>query len=416
MFDTTMKQRVIVIGQGYTSRLCVIRSVAQLGCELYVIVMTGLQKDGKTLNTKKPIDCYSKYVHQVYYNKGNDSDGLINLLLTKCVKAGQKPLIITVGDFVTKVIDSHLTTLNNYFLFSHIHHRQGAIVEWMNKEKQKTLADKVGINITESCNIEIREGQFLIPQGINYPCFTKTREYLPGCKHTLKKCDSESTLIEFVGSMAKKFMNLTLLVEEFKNIETEYAVVGFSDGKQVVIPGIIKILSMAHGHHFGVACTGEVMPITGFEELITKFKRMILEIGYVGMFDIDFYCSESNFFFGELNLRMGGSGYAITKMGVNLPAMFVKSLLNEPINDMPHTIQQRATFVNERMWVGDWQKNYISTKEFYKVLYKTDISFVFDGKDQIPYKVFYWTIIVDFFKLVLKRIISRIYTLKRNIL
>lgn len=399
-----MRQRVVVIGQGYTSRLCVIRSVAQLGCEVYVIVMTGYLKDGKTLNTRQPIDCYSKYVDKVLYCQSNDVNGLMALLLTECIKEKQKPVLISIGDFVTTVIDSHLNVLRQHFLFSHICHQQGAIVEWMNKEKQKALAQKVGLNIVNSRSFELRNGNYLLPSDISYPCFTKTRAYLPGCKKTLKRCNNESELKEFIGELGNEF-DLTLLVEDYKEIETEYAVVGFSDGVHVVIPGIIRILSLAHGNHFGVACRGEAFSIKGFEELVSKFKQFVLETGYVGIFDIDFYQSEGLFYFGELNLRMGGSGYIITKLGVNLPAMLVNSLLGKSNDAMAKEISERATFVNERMWIGDWQGNYISTKKFLDGLRTSDVSFVSDKDDNAPKRALNKILWVMFAKKILKRLI-----------
>ena len=76
-----MKQKVVIIGHSYTSRLSLIRSVAQIGCDVTVIVMTGLKRDGKTPNTKKPIDCYSKYVSHVYYCLRKDKDAFIQILL-----------------------------------------------------------------------------------------------------------------------------------------------------------------------------------------------------------------------------------------------------------------------------------------------------------------------------------------------
>ena len=399
-----MRTNVVIIGHSYSSRLNIIRSVAQIGCEVTVILMTGYRSDGKTLNTKKTIDCYSKYVNRVYYNLGNDGDGLVDLLLTKCIKDSQKPVIISVSDFVTTVIDTHLELLKDHFLFSNIHHRQGAIVEWMNKEKQKALALKVGLNVTKSCSIEVKNGEFTIPPYIDYPCFTKARAYLPGCKSTLTRCDNDKELEVFLKELARKF-DLTLLVEEYKVIETEYAIVGFSDGTQVVIPGIIKILSMAHGNHFGVANRGEVLPVNGFEELVEKFKRFILEVGYVGLFDIDFYYSEGKYYFGELNLRMGGSGNAITKMGVNLPAMFVKSMVGECISDMPHTIHRSANFVNERFWIADWRINYIPTNLFYKHLKNSDIYFIKDPKDKGPYRALRRTIWTIHVKKIIKRLV-----------
>ena len=77
-----MKQKVVVIGHGYTSRLGVIRALGREGYEVTVIVMTGYNRDGKTLNTKKPIDCYSKYVSRVLYCP-SDREKLIQLLLTE---------------------------------------------------------------------------------------------------------------------------------------------------------------------------------------------------------------------------------------------------------------------------------------------------------------------------------------------
>lgn len=403
-----MNQRVVVIGQSYTTRLCVIRSVAQIGCEVYVIVMTGYNKDGKTLNTQKPIDCYSKYVKKIFFCPSNDGNYLLDILLSQCSNDNnQKSIIISVGDFVTTIIDQNLNLLKDHFLFSNINYQQGAIVKWMNKELQKNLAQRIGLNIANSISLEIKDGYYSLPVDISYPCFTKARTYLPGCKHTLKRCDNEFELNDFIRNLGGRG-ELTLLIEDYKEIETEYAVVGFSDGINVIIPGIIQIEALAHGSHFGVACRGKVMPIIGFEDLISKFEKFVLNVGYVGLFDIDFYRSDGKFYFGELNLRLGGSGYAITKMGVNLPVMFVKSLLGIPIDDMLKTIKKSATFVNERMLFGDWQGGYISTRKCYKYLRDTDINFVNDKIDTRPQKALYRALISDFIWKIVKRIKGRI--------
>ena len=89
-----MKQKVVIIGHGFTSRLSIIRSVAQVGCDVTVIVMTGQRRFRKSLKDDKPIDCYSKYVSQTYYCYGKDGEGLIQLLLNKCADKNQKVIII----------------------------------------------------------------------------------------------------------------------------------------------------------------------------------------------------------------------------------------------------------------------------------------------------------------------------------
>ena len=397
-----MKSKVVVIGHGYTSRLAVVRSIALIGCEITVIVMAGRKRFCKKLNTKKPLDCYSKYVSHVHYCYFQDEPGLIQLLLEKCTDAQQKVIIIPDSDFSAAVIDKNQDRLKDKFLFPHIHHKPGAVVEWMDKGKQKCLAIEVGLNAVPSMVIRIENRQFDIPGNIKYPCFTKPLATIVGGKQNMKRCDNKTELKE-VLTEASDIVDIDVLVEDYTPIETEYAVSGFSDGHEIIIPGVIQILDLANGFHFGVARRGKIMPIDGFGGLIDKFKQFVLRVGFVGVFDIDFYQSNGEMFFDELNLRIGGSMYAYTKMGVNLPGMMVKTLTGESIADMQKQITRATTFVNERMLLDDWYFGYLSTKEYNRQIKSTEISFVKDKQDKTPQIIYSKEFILYYFKRLLRR-------------
>ena len=405
-----MKQKVVVIGHGYTSRLAVIRSVAQLDCEITVIVMTGYKRNSNKLNTKKPIDGYSKYVNQLLYCHYDDEEGLIKLLLNKCVSNGGKTIIIPDSDFSASVIDKNQLRLNEKFLFPHIHHTPGTVIEWMDKTKQKELALKIGLNVPSSRVVNIVNHKYRIPNDVNYPCFVKPMITLLGGKSIFRRCDNEEELCESLN-VASDIADMNVLIEDFKCIDVEYAVLGFSNGKDVIIPGIIQIQDLAHGGHFGVACRGKIMPIEGFEELIEKFKKFILNVGFVGVFDIDFYKSDEELYFGELNLRIGGSMYAYTKMGVNLPGMLVKTLIGESISDMQKQISNTATYVNERMCLDDWYYRFITTKEYKEIIGSGEISFVKDNDDKKPFSVYQ----KSYREKIIKRIIKGCISSLRNV-
>ena len=374
-----MAQKVIIIGIGFASRLCLIRSIAAIGAEISVIVVGHVKH--------KPVDCYSKYVKNVYYCKGNNKKRLLQIITEDCIDNQQKPILIPINDFAATVIDQNIDTLKDHFLFPHINLRQGAVTEWMNKEMQKNLAKKCALDVAYSTNVEITGHRYEMPVGNNYPCFTKTREYTPGYKSTLHRCNDENDLRKVLDRLSAKHERITIMVEDYKEIETEYAVVGVSTGKEVIIPGVIEILVMAEGSVKGVACKGKIMPVKGYEELIARFKEFVLKTEFVGLFDIDFYLSNGVYYFGELNLRIGGSAYAVSKMGVNLPAIFVKSLLGEPVDDMEKMIQSSATFVNEKICSDHWYEGYMSTKKFRSMLRSSDISFVEDDDDTEPEKM-----------------------------
>lgn len=380
-----MNRKVIVIGHGFTSRLSVIRSVAAFGCDVTVIVMTGYKRDGKTLDTKKPIDCYSKYVSQIYYCKRNDGEGLVRLLLDKCVDENQKPILIPDTDHTAATIDMNQEKLKDYFLFPHINHQAGAVVHWMDKVNQKELAQQLGLNVASATVIDIVNGKYEIPDGINYPCYSKPLSTFVAGKGGMRRCDNAKELasaLDFV--IHHRTPNAKVLVEDYKEIETEYATLGFSDGTNVVIPGVLQILTVSKQNR-GIARQGKVMPVDGFETEIEKFKKLVAAIGFVGIFDIDFYKSDGVIYFCELNLRFGGSGYAFTKMGVNLPAMLVRHLCGESVEDMNQAITGTAIYANERMCMEDFIHGYLTKEEYVKCM-SVEICFVQDDIDSAPQK------------------------------
>lgn len=378
-----MKQRVIVIGHGYTSRLSIIRSVAEIGCDVTVISLTWCKKNTTELIKEKQIDCYSKYVSRVLYSYRKGEQDLINLLLSECKETDHYPIIIPDTDFSAATIDKYKKELSPYFLFPHIKDEYGTVLQWMDKVKQKELARTVGLNVADSSTvIEITNSNYSIPENIKYPCFTKPLATIAGGKGGMRKCDNQSDLIGALNFLSSE-VNTRVLVEEYKLIEKEYAVLGFSDGNEVIIPGAIQQLIVSKKNK-GIAMIGKVMPVDVFGDLIEKFKAFVLATGFIGIFDIDFFFSDDKFYFCEMNLRFGGSGYAITKMGVNLPAMLVRSLRGESIVDMTQSFKGTATYVNERMCMDDWMNGFITTSEFHNAIERADIRFIRDVNDSEP--------------------------------
>lgn len=403
-----MAQKVVIIGHSFSSRLSIIRSVAQIGCEITVIVMTGFKRDGKTINDKKPIDCYSKYVSNVYYCLRTAKETLIQILLNHCADSQQKVVLIPESDDTVVAIDNNRERLKDFFLFPHIIHQSGNLEYWMDKTHQKELAREVGLNTADLLQvIEIIDGRYDIPSGLTYPCFSKPLATMNGGKGGMRCCNDEEELADALDYIIiqYKIKDVKVLIEDYKEIEQEYALLGFSNGKEVVIPAILSFLSVSK-HNKGIARQGVVMPIDGFEELVDRFKQLILRIGFVGVFDIDFYESGGEFYFCEANLRFGGSGYAITKMGVNLPAMMVKYLTGEPIEEMNKYISGTAIYANERMCMDDWSYGYISKKEYHRILDGSDIRFIPDDNDPLPEQVYQKTIRTIRFKKAIKKLLS----------
>ena len=209
---------------------------------------------------------------------------------------------------------------------------------------------------------------------------------------------------------AKQLGITELLVENFIHIGTEYAVLGWSNGKDVIIPSVLSFIEGSKARK-GIAMLGKVMPITGFESLLMQFKSLIQNIGYVGIFDIDFFESKGVFYFAEINFRIGGSCHAVTAAGANLPAMMVNNMLNQASDSNVRPINRAYTYVNERMCLDDWYQGYISSSCYHHYLKSADISFVTDPEDPAPAEAFKRDYNCKLFSV--KRIIKRVLHLAK---
>ena len=382
-----MSQKVVIIGHSYSSRLGLIRSSAVAGCDVSVVVMVS---EGQKRH--RPIDCYSKYVKHCFFCCRRKDDELIQLLLEKCRDDNQKVILIPDSDETAAAIDSNRDVLHDYFVFPHIVDGKGTVRSWMDKSKQKQLASEVGLNVASASIVEIKEGQYTIPVTINYPCFTKPLATLNGGKGGMRRCNDEEELKAALEYIAKhRSRNEKVLVEDYLDIEKEYALVGFSDGDRVIIPGLFQLLRISKSSP-GIAIQGRVFPTDGFESVLSLFKEFVRRTGFVGLFDIDFFLCRGAYYFGEMNLRFGGSGYAMTKMGVNLPEMMVRFLSGEERDTNQQTITGSEIYVNERLCFDDWNRGLISWDEYSRIMKESQIHFVQDKIDKCPWKAYLWMV------------------------
>ena len=380
-------QQAVVIGQGYTGRLGIVRSLAAAGCTSKLIVLQPRPRNGEAMSRKKPVDAYSRYVTDCFFCENFNDAMLLDLLLNHCAVPGRKLLIVPDNDYSASFVDAHRKELEPHFLLPACPEGETSVEAWMDKARQKELARSVGLPVAEATILEAKDFDQPLPASLTYPCFVKPLASLVGGKMWLNRCNDETGLRRCLKYAFDQKGAIRILAEEFKQIGTEYALVGFTDGAQVAIPGILQIVRMGQGWHFGVAVQGRVLPLEGWEDVVGKFSELVRRTGFKGLFDIDFYESDGKIYFCELNLRCGGSGYAITRLGVNLPKMMLDSFNGKTI-DATARIDQSCLYFNERMGRDEWYFGRISWKEYRAIRNASQISFIEDEKDPAPWRAY----------------------------
>lgn len=381
---------VVIIGQGYLQILAAARSVGHLGYTAHVVRIIGTEAY-RHIPHKLSVDGSSKYVANYDYVM-RDAKALAKLLVDKYADYDEKPVLIPVGDFAAFAIDEAKEQLQEYFFLPYA--KNGSLAHFMDKLVQNQMAEEAGVPVLPAIPAEDFLAQYgsnsedrgNATEGITYPVFLKPRVSHLGKKSYLSRCDSIED-VERVMAKAAKTPEAQLTVEPFVDIEEEYAVVGVSDGETVIMPALIVFELVTHGDYSGVCVSGRLENLSEYGELQERLADFVRAIGLVGLFDIDLFRANGTIYFGEINLRMGASTYALTAADINLPALFVRSITGiEPLSpSMLDDMDVSGTeFFNPRHAFQDHLNKGLSDEDYRALLESDRFEFLSDPDDTAP--------------------------------
>lgn len=181
-----------------------------------------------------------------------------------------------------------------------------------------------------------------------------------------------------------------MLVEDFMEIEKEYAILGLSTKDGVIAPGFFVAEVGGHDAHRGVAMMGRILPTSEAQQLIDDISKFVASLQFDGLFDVDLIMTpDGKLYFTELNLRYGASGYAVTLCGANLPGMFADYMLKgKPIDQNCKITDPGKTFISEKIMLDEYMNGYLTKAEMKKHMKNADIHFILDSEDPAAYRHF----------------------------
>lgn len=379
-------RNIIVFGGEHHNSLGVIRSLGKAGlkkCIIYISVSQG-----------ETFVCHSKYLlkHNIFIASSEDNG--ISLIKELSVKMGEKPVIICCGDNYIAAVDKNFNELSKYCILPNAMNTQNRIFTYLNKETQCRLAER--------CNIKTPYHICFYKNGIKniynlpLPCIIKNVNSLgaSGGKMDIQICSSYEEVLSYC-SLSKES---ELIVEEYIDKSMEFQLIGCSLEQQIIIPGYTSIIRQPYNTNTGYLQYCPIQNQVISEELINKVKSFIREIGYKGLFSVEFIRNNNgDDYFLEMNMRNDGNAYCVTAAGINLPYIWYKYSAEaelkiiEPMqfNKAIYLMPEFNDIANiKKVGICKWIKEFL-TADAHTILDLKDISpFLFVLRKKIKAKIY----------------------------
>ena len=372
---------VIIIGQNYNTSLGLIKSIGEGGFKCATVKF---KRKTSSLRAYLQIpfspDICSKYVKKWVQILREPEETFIKGLIANFGDKTNKKLILPADDYCANVLDKNHLLLNEYFYVPHITDGKHSLGYYMDKQNQKDIAEKCGINVSKTWSVKIRkEAKPIIPDDIVYPCITKPQSSIGLPKSYIQKCNNVAELQTFLKHISKE-TSCEILIEEYIEVDEEFTIPGISNGIDVLIPSFLKKIVIGKGSHKGVTICGKVESSNLYQNECSKLVTLMKNIGFTGIFDIEVLKSGNKFYLNEINFRNGAAGYSLTKAGINLPSIYVNELLNGmsfPLSDFRPI---ELTFVNDKAALEHYIAGECSKAEYYTFINNVTTRLI-DNKD-----------------------------------
>lgn len=368
-----MRRYIVFVSKDHYNPLGIVRTLGEAGLNPIAVVVRSEPKQV----------ALSKYVKEKYY-VDNPEEG-VRLILDKFAdNKNEKSFILTGDDVTVMTLDKHYDELKDYFYFYNAG-KTGRIAEVMNKDYMCELAAKHGFTVAKTWKVSPGE----IPEDIEYPVITKAvNSFGEEWKGIVRICRNEQDLLEAYKNIKK---SSHILLQKYMEKVDEQSYDGFS-----INQGNDVFFTVQNNEMFHIP--GQYAPYwknrnVDDQEFIKKAKGFISEIGFEGIFEIEFLVADDGtLYFLEINLRNTVNGWTSTVAGMPLATLWCESMERETIrSDIYREIPDGFTTMAECFdYDARVKKGLISRRDWMKQ-YKSVNAKLYRGRnDFLPFFSFMW--------------------------
>ncbi|MGJ7458141.1 carbamoyl-phosphate synthase large subunit [Halomonas sp. MA07-2] len=171
------------------------------------------------------------------------------------------------------------------------------------RERFQQMIDKLGLKQPPNATARSFEEAFAKAEGIGYPLVVRPSYVLGG--RAMEIVYDASELENYMTHAVKVSNDSPVLLDHFLNAAIEIDIDAVSDGKQVVIGGIMQHIEQAGVHSGDSACSlpPYSLPAEVQDEMRDQVRQMAVELGVVGLMNVQLAWQDGEIYIIEVNPR-----------------------------------------------------------------------------------------------------------------
>jgi carbamoyl-phosphate synthase large subunit len=209
------------------------------------------------------------------------------------------------------------------------------------RERFKTLLEKLGLTQPASGAARSAAEAVAIAASITYPVMVRPSYVLGG--RAMEIIYDEKSLNTYVGQAIKASAQHPVLIDKYLEDAIEIDVDALSDGRQVVIGGIMEHIEEAGVHSGDSACS--LPPYSLSPEIVEEIRRqtiaLALELRVVGLMNVQCAVKDGTLYILEVNPRASRTIPFVSKaIGVPLAKLAMQAMMGRTLEQIGFTAER----------------------------------------------------------------------------
>jgi carbamoyl-phosphate synthase large subunit len=220
------------------------------------------------------------------------------------------------------------------------------------RERFAGLVRKLGLRQPENGMARSREEAIAVAERIGYPVLTRPSYVLGG--RAMEIVDGPAQLDDYIVTAVQVSGDSPVLIDQYLRDAIEVDVDAISDGKDVVIAGVMQHIEEAGVHSGDSACS---LPPYSLEpaivaEIEAQARKLALALGVVGLMNAQFAVKDGLVYLIEVNPRASRTVPFVAKaIGTPIAKIAARVMAGEPLmnflplhRNVPHIAVKEAVF------------------------------------------------------------------------